>query len=198
MRTQFALATAVAIPALFAFSGNGAAKIEFAPKAGSSLTKTFVSSTTMEMDDMAMTMNGEPSPMMPDIEMSMEMVATTVVTDEYIALAAGQPKKLSRTYDTIGSELEMDVVMNMMGEEESQSPNGSGSSELEGSSVIFTWNDEDGEYELSFPEGEEGSPRASPTTSTCWDWLTSWPRAETSRSTWRSTAPRPAWVRIRR
>lgn len=156
MRTQFALATAVAIPALFAFSGNEAAKIEFAPKAGSSLTKTFVSTTTMEMDDMAMTMNGEPSPMMPDIEMSMEMVATTVVSDEYIALAAGQPKKLSRTYDAVGSELEMDVVMNMMGEEESQSPNGSGSSELEGSTVIFTWNDEDGEYELSFPEGEEG------------------------------------------
>jgi len=156
MRTQFALATAVAIPALFAFSGNEAAKIEFAPKAGSSLTKTFVSTTTMEMDDMAMTMNGEPSPMMPDMEMSMEMVATTVVSDEYIALAAGQPKKLSRTYDTVGSELEMDVVVNMMGEEESQSPNGSGSSELEGSTVIFTWNDEDGEYELTFPEGEEG------------------------------------------
>ncbi len=156
MRTQFALATAVAIPALFAFSGTEAAKIEFAPKAGSSLTKTFVSTTTMEMDDMAMTMNGEPSPMMPDIEMSIEMVATTTVTDEYIALAAGQPKKLSRTYDAIGSELEMDVVMNMMGEEESQSPSGSGSSELEGSTVIFSWNDEDSEYELSFPEGEEG------------------------------------------
>jgi len=93
---------------------------------------------------------------MPDIEMSMEMVATTTVTDEYIALAAGQPKKLSRSYDAVGSELEMDVVINMMGEEESQSPNGSGTSELEGSTVIFTWNDEDGEYELSFPEGEEG------------------------------------------
>ena len=44
----------------------------------------------------------------------------------------------------------------LMGEEEAQSPNGSGTSELEGSTVVFTWNDDDGEYELSFPEGEEG------------------------------------------
>jgi hypothetical protein len=156
MFTRFAVASTLAVPALLAFSGNQAATIEFAPKAGSSLTKTIVATTSMEMDDMAMTMNGEPSPMMPDIEMSMEVVNTTTVTDEYVALGDGMPKKLARTFDAVGSELEMDVVINMMGEEEAQSPNGSGTSELEGSTVVFTWNDDDGEYELSFPEGEEG------------------------------------------
>ena len=131
---------------------------------------------------MAMTMNGEPSPMMPDIEMSMEMVATTTVTDEYVALAAGQPKKLSRSYDAVGSELEMDVVINMMGEEESQSPNGSGTSELEGSTVIFTWNDEDGEYELSFPRVKRATPISSRTSPRTWTTARCFPTGSSPRA----------------
>jgi hypothetical protein len=101
-------------------------------------------------------MNGEPSPMTPDIEMGMEIVNTITVTDTYGPLKDGQPAKLTRTFDAIGAEMEMDVAVSMMGNEENQSPNGSGSSELEGSTVEFAWNADSGEYDVKFADGEEG------------------------------------------
>ncbi|MEM1448451.1 MAG: hypothetical protein AAF726_00435 [Planctomycetota bacterium] len=154
-RTATVLTAALAVPGLLAFSGT-ADKISFSPTAGSSVVKTFTSTTTMELDDMGMTMNGEPSPMTPDMEMSMEIVNTITVTDEYGATSEGRPASLSRTYDAIGAEMEMDVVVNMMGNEDSQSPSGSGSSELEGTTVVFKWNGDSGEYDIAFAEGEEG------------------------------------------
>lgn len=156
MRTATALTAALAIPTLLAFSSNKADKIAFAPKEGSTVVKTFTMTTSMELDDMSMSMNGEPSPMAPDIEMGMEIVNTIQVTDQYGAVSDGKPAKLTRTFDTIGAEMEMDVAVNMMGNEETQSPNGSGSSELEGSTVEFVWDGDAGEYKIDFAEGEEG------------------------------------------
>ena len=154
-RTAIALSAALAVPTLLAFTGQ-ADKIAFSPAAGSSIVKTFTTTTNMELDDMQMSMNGEPSPMTPDMEMTMETVNVVTVTDEYGEIKGGQPAMLTRTFDEIGAEMEMDLVVSMMGNEESQAPTGSGSSELEGSSVVFKWNDETSEYDVSFAEGEEG------------------------------------------
>ncbi|MEM6674322.1 MAG: hypothetical protein AAF726_15865 [Planctomycetota bacterium] len=155
-RTAPALAASLALPLLVAFSVNGADKIAFAPSEGTVVIKKFVATTVMEMDDMSMTMNGESNPAMPEIEMAMEMVNNITVTDEYGPITDGQPAKLTRTYDAIDAELEMDVTMNMMGNEDTQSPSGAGSSELEGSTVTFTWDGDAGEYEVAYAEGEEG------------------------------------------
>ncbi|QDV08888.1 hypothetical protein Poly30_44430 [Planctomycetes bacterium Poly30] len=142
---------AVALSFLVGFSGSSTDKIAFTPAEGVTVTKTFTTTTTMEMDDMTALMNGGPSPM-PEMEMSMEMAQSVTVTDEYVSMADGKPKKLARTFDAIGSDLEMEV--NAGGQ--AQSPNGSGSSPLEGSTVVFTWNAETEEYEIAFAEGEEG------------------------------------------
>lgn len=144
-------APAVALSFLVGFSGSSADKIAFTPAEGVTVTKTFLTTTSMEVDDMTMLMNGGPGPMQ-EMEMTMDMTQTVTVTDEYISMADGQPKKLARTFDVISSDLEMDI--NAAGQ--AQSPSGAGTSPLQDSTVVFTWNAENEEYDVAFAEGEEG------------------------------------------
>ena len=141
-------APAVALSFLVGFSGSSADKIAFTPAEGVSVTKTFLTTTSMEVDDMTMLMNGGPGPMQ-EMEMTMDMTQTVTVTDEYISMADGQPKKLARTFDVISSDLEMDI--NAAGQ--AQSPTGAGTSPLQDSTVVFTWNAENEEYDVAFAEG---------------------------------------------
>ena len=142
---------ALALSLIVGFSGSSVDKVAFTPAEGTTVTKTFTSTTELEMDDMTTLMNGGPGPM-PEMEMSMAMTQTVTITDEYLALADGKPTKLARTFDSVGTDLEMDV--NAAGE--SSAPTGSGSSPLEGSTVVFTWNAETESYDTAFAEGEEG------------------------------------------
>lgn len=144
-------APAVALSFLVGFSGSSVDKIAFTPAEGATVTKTFTTTTAMDVDDMTALMNGDPSPM-PPMEMTMEMTQSVTVTDEYVSMGEGKPKKLARTFDAIGSDLEMDV--NAGGQ--AQSPSGSGSSPLEGSTVVFTWNADTEQYDMAFAEGEDG------------------------------------------
>ncbi|MFT7479965.1 MAG: hypothetical protein ACI80N_003272, partial [Gammaproteobacteria bacterium] len=127
--------------------------VSFAPTEGSSLTKTFASVMTFNLDDMNMTMNGESPPMMPEMEMEMTQEMTLVVTDEYASLKDGTVAKLLRSFETIGQEISVETSMEMMGETQETNPTGSGGSALEGTTVSFTWNDDDEEYERAF-EGD--------------------------------------------
>ncbi len=142
---------ALALSLLVGFSGSSADKIAFTPAEGTTVTKTFASTTTMEMDEMTALMNGQPAPI-PEIEMTMEMLQTVTVTDEYAKMAAGQPTMLVRTYDAISNELEMEVDSGAGAE----APGGGGSSPLEGSTVEFKWNADTEEYDLKFADGEDG------------------------------------------
>ncbi|MFT7679676.1 MAG: hypothetical protein ACI8QC_003681, partial [Planctomycetota bacterium] len=128
----------------------------FAPEDGSSVTKTFTSTVEFALDDMTMLMNGEENPMMPSMEMDMNMIQTITVSDKYGATSAGRPATLTRTYDAAGNEMEVEMVMDMMGQVQEDSSSGSGSSALEGSSVVFTWDADAGEYTKAFAEGSEG------------------------------------------
>ena len=137
-----------------ALHGQVAERVVFAPAEGTSLTKTFVTSVEMTMDDMEMLMNGEESPMMGDIEMLMTSEQVMTVTDKYVKMAEGQPAVLHRTYDELMMELEIDMSMEMMGNIQEQSPSGGGTSPLEGKTVVFELGDEG--YSTSFAEGEDG------------------------------------------
>lgn len=154
--TSLKSAAALSIPTLalsllVGFSGSSVDKVAFTPAEGATVTKTFTVNTELDIDDMTALMNGGPSPM-PEMEMSMAMTQSVTVTDEYLAVADGQPAKLARTYDAIGTDLEMDI--NAGGQ--AQAPSGTGSSPLEGSTVVFSWNGETESYDTAFAEGEEG------------------------------------------
>jgi len=152
-RTLILGALAVAAPLLVA-SKPSATKLTFSPAAGSSPTKTFSNSVEFALDDMTMLMNGEENPMMPQIEMDMAMESTVSVTDTYGSVSRGQPTKLTRTFDEISTEMDISMVVDAMGQVQEENPTGSGSSDLEGETVVFTWDADDDEYVVSFPEDE--------------------------------------------
>lgn len=154
-KTLATLALALAAPALLAFRPLGTS-ISFAPADGSSVTKTFTSTVEYSLDDMSMLMNGEENPMMPSMEMDMNTVQTITVTDEYGGVSDGRPTKLTRTFDAAGNEMEVEMVMDVMGQVQEDSSSGSGSSALEGYSVVFTWDADAGEYSKAFADGSDG------------------------------------------
>ena len=146
----------LAAPAVALLRHGDPERVVFGPAAGSKLTKTFVNSMDLELDDMSMLMNGEPAPFMDNMEMHMKSTATITVTDTYSELGEGRPKKLLRAFDEIGTDIEMDMSVEVMGQAQEQSPTGTGTSKLTGKTVQFELADE--AYQTSFPEGEEGDP----------------------------------------
>ncbi|MEZ6016335.1 MAG: hypothetical protein R3F49_14555 [Planctomycetota bacterium] len=149
------LATAALLPALVAFAPK-ADSLKFAPAEGSSVTKAFHTNSDFSLDDMTVLINGEPNPMMPEISMQMVISQNVSVTDTYDKLAGGKPAKLTRKFDSASMEMEMNMEVDMMGETQNENGNGSGTSKLDGTTVVFTWDEESGEYKASYPEGEEG------------------------------------------
>jgi len=144
---------AVALPLAVAFHAP-ADTIEFAPARGLTLTKTFTSQGDFSMDNMTMLMNGQESPMMPDMDMSFETAQTIVVVDEYGKTEDGRPLKLTRTYDEIATAVEIAMSIDMGGETQDQDQSVESSSELEGLTVEFTWDEEEEEYVREFPDGD--------------------------------------------
>lgn len=151
------LATAALVPTLVAFAPK-ADSLKFAPAAGSTATKTFNTNSDFSLDDMTVLINGEPNPMMPEISMQMVISQNVTVTDTYDAVAEGRPTKLTRKYDSASMEMEMNMEMDMMGETQTENGNGSGASKLDGSTVVFTWDEESSSYKAAYPEGTEGDP----------------------------------------
>jgi hypothetical protein len=152
MRLRYATSLLL-VPALLAFQPRGT-QLTFSVAEGATKTKSFTNSVSMTLDDMSMLMNGQESPMMPQISMTVDSVLEVAVTDVYVGMGDGAPKKLARTYDSLAMNRSMEMEMDIMGQVQSQSDSGSAKSELEGETVHFTANDE-GAYTPSFP-GDEG------------------------------------------
>jgi len=153
-RSTALLLSACALPLALALA-TPQTTISFAPAEGNSLTKTFTSEFDMSLDELDMTMNGEPMPVEIEIDMNIVAVSSTVVTDEFVELGKGMPTKLIRSYDEIGSTTSMSMEMSVMGTDQSQDEDRDSSSELEGESVVFDWNEEKSEFAVSFPKDSE-------------------------------------------
>ncbi len=145
-------ATLLLTPALLAFSPRGTA-IKFNVTEGATKQKTFTSVAELTLDEMGMLLNGQESPMMPAIEMSMTTSFDVTVTDEYTAMADGRVKKFNRTFDSIHSSTDLEMEIDIMGQVQNQDMSMPSTSELEGVKVVFTLDDE-GDYVPSFPEDE--------------------------------------------
>lgn len=149
MRTS-TYAAALAVPTLLAFSAVAPEKISFAPKAGTSVTKTFTTITEMELEDMEVLVGGQAPPM-GDPEMTLESSQTVTVSDTYGEMKDGQLTSLSRTFDGIelASDMEMTGAM-------AQDISIEGSSPLEGKTVEFKWNEKDETHDVAYAKDEEG------------------------------------------
>ena len=148
------LAPLLAAPALFAFT-TASSKVAFQPSEGSTAVKTFESVVEMTLDNMDMAMNGEPSPMMPEMDMSMTMTSTVTVTDEYVKVRENAPAQLRRTFDELGNNVSVSMEIEMMGQSQTNDQDIEAASELEGKTVVFTWDADESDYVKKFDPEEE-------------------------------------------
>ncbi len=130
-----------------------APEIAFHPEEGRSLTKTFGSQMSLDLDELSLIVDGQDmGAMMGDMTFGLETDSTYVVTDEYASMGDGRPQKLHRTFDELSQQSEVNIEIAAAGMAETQ---GSASaSELEGLSVVFTWNADDFEYDVAFADGD--------------------------------------------
>lgn len=127
--------------------------VNFGPAAGLSLKKTFESTTEMTLDEMDMLMNGEPMPFPMEMDISISIEQSIAVVDTYGETVDGRPARLERTYDTLSNNAISSISSSMMGDDESEA---AGESELEGLTVIFSWDADEGDYSVAFAEGSDG------------------------------------------
>jgi len=125
-------------------------RIRFAPSEGSSATKTFENKAEFTLQNMKISMNGGELPTKPEMEMTITSTQKVVVTDDYVANRENAPKKLRRTFEELGNNVAMSMKMQMMGNSQNKDQNTAGESELQGKKVVFTWDDDKGEYAKSF------------------------------------------------
>jgi hypothetical protein len=129
-------------------------ELSFQVEPGTTLVRTLTQSTEMELESMTIRMNGEelPADLIGDIDMSMRREDRYVITDVFEAVQEGRPTRLRRTFDDLGGH----ESMSFSGPDGENSDESDYASELEGKSVLFTWNEEHEAFDVSFAEDEEG------------------------------------------
>jgi len=132
-------------------------KLRFAPAAGTKLTRTFENKTEFSLDDLSLKMNGQESPMKPEVEMTTNQSLKVVVNDEFVKVREGAPAVLRRKFDELGTVMKVDAKIEMMGTSTPQNKSGTGKSELTGKTVVFTWDEEAKDFKTAFDPAEEKS-----------------------------------------
>ncbi len=100
----------------------------------------------MYIDDILLNVDGEemPAEMLGEMtDMAIEMEMSEEVTDQYVKSADGKALVLLRTFN--------DMAVSMTAGGESQEPE---MSEMIGSTVKFTWNEEEEEYDITYEDGD--------------------------------------------
>jgi hypothetical protein len=134
---------------------------KFAVEAKSSLSKSFETRMKLESKEIKIFVEGRDEPIRPpgDIHVSVEDTTKIDVTDEYLEMAKGRPDKLQRTFDKLEEHATQTARSEGKGEEDDQEGDHESKQEsaLEGKSVLFTWNEDNGAFAASFPK-EGGDP----------------------------------------
>ncbi len=139
-------------PVLFALSSRGETP-SFHPQEGMTLTKRFASESEVTLDEMSTLMNGEEPPGMPDMEMTVSASQTVAFTDLYADVGEGRPSKLHRKFDELSSSTDISMTIPGMGP---QDISASGKSKLQGLTVVFAWNQDQGDFQVAFDDDSEG------------------------------------------
>ncbi len=125
--------------------------ITFSPKAGTVLQRIWTISNQASLDDLQVSVGGSPQPMPGEMEMSQTMESEIHVTDTFVEMRAGAPKVLKRTFDKLSGAGTVSMTMPQVGD---HSTDMSAESKLQGKTVKFTWDEEDGAYDAAFADGE--------------------------------------------
>lgn len=144
------LLAALAAPAFLSASDRKDSPT-FGPRAGSRVTKTFETRTDMELDSFSLVVDGQDlGGMMGNVEVAIRSTLNVAVTDVYVAVSDGRPTELRRNYDDLVSDVSLNMSADMAegGGEQSFSS----VSDLEGRTVVFRWNADEGAYDATYEE----------------------------------------------
>jgi len=129
-------------------------KLSFHPTAGSTLTRSYESRQEISLDEVEMTMNGQPFPTGAGEEMTMVQTQSLEIGDEFAKIEGGKSLQLVRSFTKISSEGEFTMNNPMMGGEQNNTV--TAKTELEGKTVVFDWDEAASEFKKSFkPEGPD-------------------------------------------
>lgn len=119
--------------------------VGFSPAAATKLQKTFEGSLEFSVDSIRIMVNGEEqdNPMSGD-DQNGTASWTVVITDTFEAVEDGRPTELLRRFVEVSGSAEGGDGTSEQGSFD----------ELEGKTVRFAWNDDEGVYDVSYEEGE--------------------------------------------
>lgn len=139
------------LPVLILLAIAPSQELTFAPREGGSVRTSIEREVELAVESFVMLIDGEEMPghgTVPESEVRIE--ERFVFLDRYEEVAAGRVTRLVRTYEELASRREEDAnTPTGPLERESQAEY-----ELEGLSVEFGWDEDDGSYTASFAEGE--------------------------------------------
>jgi hypothetical protein len=146
MRT-FATLFCLTVPLVPAPETAARQRLSFALAEGTVLEKQFSRSVELSVDEWELTLNGED--MIEDERPEIEASFGTELSfrDEYRSVGESRPLRLARTFSTLETSIESSTPEGEFSAE--------GESELEGATVVFTWDEDDEAYSLAF-EPEDG------------------------------------------
>lgn len=127
--------------------------------AGAKFTKTFEEKLDLELESSRSVVDGEETPgdELDEFEMTIEASTKLVFTDHYREAGEGRPKVLARSFDSLASTQKRSMSFGDQSDEDEDDE----TSELEGKTVLFTWNGEEELYEPKF-EDESGDEALLP------------------------------------
>lgn len=147
--TRSLLLVGLAAPAVLALA-RPSDEVAFAPAEGLRLTKSFNLNVTSTIDDMEMIVNGSEQEA-PPMEVETVQSFAITVTDHYVKTEGGRATKLERTFDGLSGEMEIAMQHPFMGNMDTEATS---ESDLEGLTVVFSWNEEDEAYDIAFSEDD--------------------------------------------
>jgi len=147
----------ILLPALsaltcLAFSTRGDAP-SFHPTEGTVLKKHIEVTSEITLDEMTMVMGGQDMGAAMGMEMTTIATQVIAITDTYVAVDEDRPTVLERRFDELSSTTEVEMSNAMAPDVEQEM---TGSSELEGLTVVFTWDEDGGGYSVEFGEESDG------------------------------------------
>lgn len=130
------------------------------PEPDTVLEKRFVSEMVLEGGELSVVMGGEPVPaeFLPRLDLVLESRKELRFVDRYVRTADGRVHELLRTFDEILDRHDSTQQMSGEGLDGTVDSRTEGTSPLEGETVRFTWDPDDGEYDRTL-EGEARGPR---------------------------------------
>lgn len=134
--------------------------LRFSPAEGAELTRVITWTLASKTDEVATTLDGEPTGEVPTLSYTSERKVSLGATDRLEAVADGRPAKLVREYTDLLVEYEAELTLDVMGQSAELPVSGDGTSALEGCAVRFSWSEDEGGWVATWADDTKRGPDA--------------------------------------